>query len=417
MPGPPAAAGAPSAGGRNERAWFAGFALGALALYALSPRTEWGDSLHYALAIESGGVARLFEPGHLLWRPLGWLAWQVARLFQPAARAFEPLSLITLVVSAVGAGLAAVFFRRRLPRLPAAFAAVAYATGYAYWSYATTACGYNACATLGLAGLLLAWPEEDRRPGAGRLAGAAAALALGTLLWLPTLLLVPAVALAAGFERRAERTHFGWARAAGTLAGMLLPPVLVYAVCWHGRGAPGGGGFLPWVQAARHDQPLGLGIVGAARAAYGWTRLVWQPWRVALDPTQRGWARLMCARVWWDWGLWKPAAAWLLLAAAVVAGSLRRPRGGWATWALLAVAALPHGLLALTFKGSDPERWLLPAAPLLVLVLRWALGPAPGRGRTAAVCAALALVPLVGAVDRFGPRGNVENRPQMKLMR
>ena len=46
--------GAGSPAGRGDRVWFTGFALGALAVYLLSPITEWGDSLHYALAIEAG---------------------------------------------------------------------------------------------------------------------------------------------------------------------------------------------------------------------------------------------------------------------------------------------------------------------------------------------------------------------------
>jgi hypothetical protein len=58
----------------------------------------------------SEAVPRLFEAGHLLWRPLGWLLWQLARVLQPAARAFEPLQLLSIVVSALGVGLAAVFF-------------------------------------------------------------------------------------------------------------------------------------------------------------------------------------------------------------------------------------------------------------------------------------------------------------------
>ncbi|MBI5836112.1 MAG: hypothetical protein HZB25_02595 [Candidatus Eisenbacteria bacterium] len=408
---------APAAPGRADLRWFLAFFLGALAVYFFSPITEWGDSLHYALAIESGRADKIFESGHLLWRPLGWVLWQAARLFDPEARAFQPLRTFTILMSAVGVGLAAVFLRRRVGGLGAGFGAAAIGLGYAWWSYANGSCGYTVVTALGLAAMLLAWPEEDRPTRAPRIAAAAALQALATLFWIPGILTAPAVVLAAGLRRQGGRTHLhvpGALLAAGVGAALIAG---AYASAWPVVQPARPGGFRAWMSEAPHEQPVQVSSVNLARAAYGWTRLMWQPERVALDPERKGWDQLMSARVWWEYGLWKPVAAYLVVAALLALGIGAGLRRTGVTWLLLGAWAGPSVLFALVWKGNDAERWLAAAVPLTAAALMWVLGTSRGRARAWAASALLALVPVVGGLDRFGPNGNVDHRPQMRMIR
>ncbi|HVP37828.1 MAG TPA: hypothetical protein VMS93_01475 [Candidatus Saccharimonadales bacterium] len=404
---------------RGEALWFWGVTLAALLLYRLSPVTEWGDSLHYAAAIERGPVARLFEPGHLLWRPLGWLLWQLAQALRPGVRALEPLQLLTVALSAAGAGLAAVFFRRRLGGAGAAAATALFATGYACWSYANSACAYVPSSALALGAMLLAWPEAGRSPGAGRLAAAASLLALGVLLWLPQLLTLPGLMLAAALGEPGGAPARRWRPDRAVFAGMVgggLVVAVLLATWWLFRRSAAGGA-TGWLASSGHGHHTGFSPINVARAGYGWTRLLWQPWRVAADPGASGWRRFLTARTLLDWGMWKPAGAYLLAAVAALAGLRRPPRFAGREALVLAGWILPHLAFAVIWKGSDPERWLPISAALLCAALGWVLGRSPSPSRLAWTAVAAALVVGVGAADRFGPRGNVENRLPMRLIR
>jgi hypothetical protein len=161
--------------GGARKTWFWAGALGAAALYAISPQNELGDTYHYALAIEAGNPTRLFEASHLLWRPLGRAMW-------PAFASPDGLRIISVMFAALGVGTAAVWLRRRLPAAVAAAATVLLGLGYAWWSYTTTACAYVAATSLGLMAMTLAWPEEGRRPGSARLWLAALLQSLASLI-------------------------------------------------------------------------------------------------------------------------------------------------------------------------------------------------------------------------------------------
>jgi hypothetical protein len=162
---------------------------------------------------------------------------------------------------------------------------------------------------------------------------------------------------------------------------------------------------------------MGFTKLNGARALYGWTRLFMQPWRLAFAPTGEGWARVWNTQVWLDWGLWKTAAVYGLTLMALLAGFSARRGGTRADWAVLGAWAAPVILFALAFKGTDSERWIPIHAAFIGALLMWAGGSRPGRVRTGIVLTVAVLLVSVNLADRFGPRGSLESRPQMILLR
>ncbi len=400
----------------GEGGVFLGFSLAAIFLYLLSPINELGDSYHYALAIESGRPGSLVEASHLVWRPLGYVLWTLANHAGWHTGAFAPLRIAALLGSALGVGVAAVWFRRRIGGNPALFAAALFAVGHAWWSYATSACSYPTSVTLSLAALTLVWPEKDRPVTLRALVGAAVLQSMAILVWQPAFLSSLAVVLAASLRREDDRARLSPGIGLALAASMAGLVGVAYLAVWFGFTHDVTETLGKWLLSGRHGQSMELTVLNAARAAYGWTRLFLQPSRLALDPAQHGWGRLFSSRVLWEWGLWRTALVYLFAASAVIVGVLKvRIRMNVDTL-LLVVWVLPHLLLAVAFKGTDSERWLHPAPAILAGLALLALGGAPGAVRKRLVCASMMLLAVLGIAARFEPGANMENRPQMRMI-
>lgn len=161
------------------------------------------SSLHYDLngviearAIESGKVADLFSPHHMLYRPLGLAFYQLWRLAGYSGRSLVPLQVLSGVAGALGIG---VFFvtLTHLTRsnLISLLIAIGYAFSYGYWVhcediYYIIPAAFFVILSLWL--LLLTW-KSDRGVWQPLLLGLASSLAV--LLWQANVFLVIVVGL------------------------------------------------------------------------------------------------------------------------------------------------------------------------------------------------------------------------------
>jgi hypothetical protein len=149
--------------------WFAGLlacaVLGGLYFYT---RTEVHtfDALSYTWGVEDKPLGLLFHPHHLLYGPVGWLAYKGALALGYAGHADVPVQVVNAVAGAAGVFFLWRFGARWTGRPTAALgASLATGLSYAYWVYASEVEVY----TLATAFLSLAlWKliKLDERPRA-----------------------------------------------------------------------------------------------------------------------------------------------------------------------------------------------------------------------------------------------------------
>ena len=393
-------------------------ALGFIALYSITVVGTAADTLVYVsnlLAYRQQGPGAsprlLWEFGHLVWRPIGYVLWLAAHPFLSSWSGDNPVLEMTAVLIAVnfvvGLLLTWVLFLvcRRLGLTgPAALIVTAgFLLSSTVLNYVHSGMSYNPGLLAQLTALLLLL-EAMRRPGRavalGLLAGCA--LALSVALWFPYVLTVPSVLLAGWLIHPAEP---GPDRPSGrgslrlVIAATLATAVV--GVAFFGVGAALGHissypAFRDWVVNSAHginpDRRLMRLPTGVTRSFFymGDDGFILKRF-IFGDPYAPASAFDILRA-----GIWKMVVVFLGIAGLVVA--LARRREGWPALAVLLCGALPAlGFAVVLFETAEPARYE-PAYPgLLVAICAALLLPknvrAP-RWLLAGVFAVMALVNL-----------------------
>ena len=280
MPAPGPTDGA--AGHPNHRIWLLAPALlFLLSMFATQP-AFLGDTFFYVaqiIRVRLGilPVTTLWESGHILWRPLGYLASPVFLNLIPGWLAWTPelrmgAGLIFFNLAGGLAGTILIYdLSRRFLRSPwpALLPALLFVWADGVLSYSRSGTSYVPGLALLTAGLW--WQLTAQKSRVGTIIGPACLFALAALVWLPYVLVLPAACCARKFVRLPDtkREPFAWKH---VLLGMvvsgvvLVPAVALGALLGGVRSAPG---FAAWMTASGHelhqDRQLIRAVSGCAR--------------------------------------------------------------------------------------------------------------------------------------------------------
>lgn len=362
-----------------------------LALYVLA---TWltdayfmGDTPGYTAAIrayEHGGAYiwdnPFWEFGHLLWRPIGWLALHLLRpltsLFVGADERLQ--STLALLWVNWLAGLACVLLLRRLLAYVSrrawgnALALITFGTANAFLNYAQTGCAYVpglALLLLGMYMLARSTDDVDGRASMMSTLAAGASLAGAVCLWFPYVLVVPAALalplwLAPAVERRALKLTLQAMGACAVVGALSYGAVLMHL------GIHEPAQLKAWMAAAGH----GYNRTGLMRMLFGLARSFINMGQDGIlfkryllhDPYSPVSLRQLLRASLWQLALYYITAAGLLL-------RLLSTRMGRRMLLWLATACGPVFVFALfIFEGGMPERYL-PLFPFVFLALARAL--------------------------------------------
>jgi hypothetical protein len=364
------------------------------ALVLLATRSVYlGDTNDYAkdIAEHLGGPpfgqgSSLWEFGHLLWRPLGWvlasaLAPMLSRLtdwtpFMQAAFALMMVSTLSAIAAVV---LWYLLLIQSVRSAKTAFLlALAFAFGHGFLLYARSGCPYIpglACLSASLFIL--------RR---GKIYGAAVMYALAALFWFPFILAGLGLFLVAAAPpdwNRRIRDSLTTIRLANAVRFALISLAIAGAVyCLGGaaRGITSFGEARAWYASANH----GLAESGrAVRLATGLPRSFLYFGKDGIlfkrflkhDPyAPVGMGALLRS------SLWKIAVFYLFLLCFLYELWRRRTPSGWPIAFLLGGTVPVLFFAVFLFEPGQPERYL-PALPFLLLAIGWIFrDSASGRG-------------------------------------
>jgi hypothetical protein len=348
--------------------------------YVLSRGARFGDATTYAKQIRAGA---LIEPGHLLWRPLGFVIGHALGTLDTYSATLWTLQGMCLAASVIG--LVATYRLCRSVAVPgvALFVSAFTAVSNGYWVYAFSGCSYT-CGIL-FQTLALYWAIRERETSrgsrdaliAGVFAGVAACAWAINVLAAPAIVLAIAATAGARMRMRQFLSRAG-AFALGYVTIFVLPVALAYlrtATALQLRAGPPtspGVNFSQWLSTARHDVPVHFGPTQLSRTAIGWAQSV-------LSLSDLGYRLRL-----WHFGegafplsLWSLAflafyAAVLLLAVVLVR---ERSRLDVRTRSLIYVAVLAVGLnlaFGIAWQGTDLERYM-PSWPFQMMLLAIAL--------------------------------------------
>jgi hypothetical protein len=395
-----------------------------LAIILMTTRAvELGDTQGYANDIVDhlgkspfGAGNSLWEFGHLLWRPLGWVMLTLLSPLLSALTNWTPTmqaSFVLIAMSAVCALIAVVFWyaiaRRATGSSGVAFMVViATACSHGFLLYAHSGCAYItglAFLTIGVYFLL-----------ARRIVAGAVFYGLSALIWFPFILAGAGLLLLAAGPSENWNASLGERFAKPDRAGAIRFIVLsatvvlfVYGFALYARRVSSFDEAGAWVNAARHGYSESNRV---ARIATGLPRsflylgkdgILYKRYlrRDPYAPVSPG--RIAGA------SLWK-LAAFDLFVVCLLYELLRKPRSGWMLL-LFGAGVGPVIFFAVAiFEPGSPERYL-PALPFFVLATAWVLRDVAVRRRvTQLVIAAFLLCVVLANVYSFAaPRVSAEN--------
>lgn len=365
---------------KRNIAWFRPYAyVSGVYIFAtwLTRAFFQGDTLDYVDSIMAhirGGYYEFWDFGHLLWRPLGWLAFRVSSPFLARFVGSDQRIQITLILIVLSwlAGLASALLLLGLLRLFCArgwvpqLVVTSFVFSTAVLNYSRTGSSY----VPGLSLLILAMyliAREATHPGnsVGMQACAGLALAGAVSLWFLYVLAVPAAIILPFASAAPNKARFRLS--IGTLFFFCSSIAMAYvAVLVHLR-MSSAAGIMTWVLASSH----GISIGGVSRAIFGWPRsfinlgdagrtikryLLHDPFNpTSVRDLIRLWPELV------KFGLF-------YLALFSMAINLGRSSRGRKVLIMATVAALTVLGFAIHWSGGDLERYL-PLYPAFFLVL------------------------------------------------
>lgn len=376
-------------------------------LIALTRTLDQGDTGIYAGDIVKrlhGPTPEIWEFGHAIWRPLGYL---LLRIVSPAtarapeavayARATLTLTALSLVGGAVGLVSLIAWLRRiGLPSTIVALTAAGFSCAAAFLGYAQTGSAYiPALGMLLLGSAGIAASDDD--PNGMAMYWASVSFAAAVLFWFPMVLGVPAAAISMIVLRGNNPRRLRVAIAACLISGSIT--IVVYAIVAALAGVRSIAGFKAWMSHASNGI---AGIGGLPRAVIGFARSILNMDRLGLvtkrhlihDPyNPTSWHDILSA------GLLRLAAFYVLFG--VVAIVLMRKPMGRRALALLLVAAIPVVGFALFWQGGDLERYLaLFPAVFFALAVALTSTPEPARVVVAGVGVVVLAAANVPAISR-----------------
>ncbi len=329
------------------------------------------DTVDYVESVLTG--SEFWEFGHLFWRPLGWILFQVS---EPVTSRIvgadtETNVLVTLMALNWVAGLASVLLMYRLARLlsqsrrAALLVTAAFALSHGFLNFAQTGSSYIPGLAFLLLGLFLLVKAAEGGPGNRWMAiGGGVALACAVCFWFLYIWAVPA-ALAAPVLL----SGFDYARRKLALKAALACAVAIavsYSIALINLGIFNLTDLRAWVTASSHGITE---LRGATRVAFGVPRSLVPMGddatlfkRFLLNDSFNPVSALDLLRL----SLWKLALFYLFAAAAVI--NLLRSVEGKRALALMSLTAGPVIGFAIFFDGASVERYL-PLYPALFLSL------------------------------------------------
>ena len=368
----------------KDKKWAVARAWPYAAIAALYVFASWltrpvfqGDTRDYVDSILARGKGRYFEFwdfGHLLWRPVGWVAFHawgplLARFLGPDQRAQAALALI--VVSWL-AGLASALLLLGLVQAYcasewiAALVATAFIFSTAELNYSRSGSPYIPGLALLLLGMCLLTQAATRpAENAGMPALAGLALAGSVSLWFLYLLAVPAAIFVPFMWEASNKERFRIS--ASALLVFSLAIVSIYLLVLSRLGFAGPAEILSWARSSSH----GIVISGVSRTIFGWPRSF-----LALDEAGRVIKRIelgdpfhpVSSRDLFRLSYAGAALSLFYVSVVSIIFKLRRSWRGRKILLLAAMAAFPVLGFAMHWSGGDLERYL-PLYPAFFLAL------------------------------------------------
>lgn len=408
--------------------WGSLWLAGVLVLILLLTRAiELGDTPAYASDMVNylgkspfGRGNTLWEFGHLLWRPLGWLLLTLTSPLLSRLTTWTPMmqaEFLLIVVSTVCALASIVMWHAIVLRAGgskgiAFLVAVAMACSHGFLLYAHSGCAYVPGLTFLTASLYLLLMRRTK--------SAACLYALAVLTWLPYVFAGAGLLILAAwpFESESHSMPMNFAHAAGRRAVQFFAVsavivVVVYGAAAWARQISSVAEAKDWVAAAGHGSAPGMKIVrvvtGLPRSLFYlgkdgilYKRYLWH------DPyapvTLRG---IIGA------SLWKLAAFYLFVVC-LLYELVRRPRSVWMLLVFCAGVAPIIFFAVVIFEPSSPERFL-PAFPFLLVALAWSLRDVATRRRVTQLFIGgfLVTVILTNGYSFAAPRVDAQNSAQL----
>jgi len=373
----------PSTGGISSKSKRRVWLLVPVLIFAISAAvTEppfMGDSRDYATEIAAiknhqEPVAKLWESGHPLWRPLGYIGAPGFLKLIPDRVAWTPilkicygLMLVNLACGAMAALLIFDLSRRLAGNAAALIATILFVWGDAVLAYSQSGMPY----VTGLSILILGvwWQLTARSEGWLAVAGPAALFGIAALFWLPYAIAIPAACCARRFVQvpgaGAQRMPWNRVLLSATVAGAVMAVGMGLTAILAGvRSVPDG---LAWLTAAQHGLHQNR---QAVRAITGSSRLFIELGRDGVylkrflfhDPYHPVNASSLIR-----YSLWKVALFYAFLVCALALAWLSKTgRRALAPLLLAGGLALPAAIAV--FEPSSPERFL-PVLPFLLLAV------------------------------------------------
>lgn len=354
----------------------------AYVIATLATRPYWtGDSADYADSIvmwARGTDYNFWDPGHLVWRPLGYL---VFRAIQPivgwtaespsaVATAEQTITWMCWLCGLASAGLLALWLGRvAASRLAAALTALVLIVGHGFLTFSQTGLAYVPGLAFLLLGLYLlsSGRGEPRRSLAAGI-GAGVALACAVLIWLPYALVLPGALLSPLLLFGASGPR--WRLVAVSTVACAIVGLVTYGAVAAEVGVATPAAFVAWLQGASHGIS---GSGGIPRAVFGFARSFLNMGndgalvkRYMLGDPHNPVAFGDLLRV----SLWKLAIFYAFLLIVVVRAAYTAV--GRRALLFLAVAGIPTLAFALAWQAGDMERYM-PLLPGLCLVTAAAL--------------------------------------------
>lgn len=408
--------------------WGSLWLAAVLGLILLMTRaTEFGDTPAYASDIVHrlgrspfGRGNPLWEFGHLLWRPLGWVLLTLTSPLLSRLTTWTPVmqaEFVLIVVSTLCALASIVMWHAIVlcaggSRGVAFLVAVGVACSHGFLFYAHSGCAYVPGLTFLTASLYLLLIRRTK--------SAACFYALAVLTWLPYIFAGAGLLILAawpfGSESRPMSMNFGRADWRGAFRFVAVSAVIVvgvYGAALWARQISSIVEARDWVAAAGHGSAPGRKIIriatGLPRSLFylGKDGILYKRylWHDPYAPVTLG--GIISA------SLWKLAAFYLFVAC-LLYELMRRPRSGWMLLVFCAGVAPIIFFAVVIFEPSSPERFL-PAFPFLVMALAWILRDVPARPRVTQlfIGAFLVVVILTNGYSFAAPRVDAENSAQL----
>jgi hypothetical protein len=386
--------------------------------------TMWyaGDIVNFDKGPSAGSPNLLWEFGHLLWRPAGWVIYKLFGSLSPYGTTGEDILSATAILIAFSlvCGFICILLIQSLAlrvlngHWLANLVSLGFLCSYAFLNYAHTGSAYIPGMMLLLLAIWLivrAVERPEPRLRLGLLAGAAAGLS--TLFWFPYVLGIPAVLAVA----------YLWGERPNASSDSDRHRLVLYALC--SIAVAIGAAYTLAIQQL-HIYSLSQFRAWVAAASHGWSqsnrliRMISGLPRSFLQLGDDGMAikryllRDPFAHVslmdLFRMHIWKVVVFYLFSLSLIAA--LWRMRAGRRMLALLALAALPVLAFALfVFESGSPERYL-PIYPFLFLAAALCLSRVPrSRAAQGVVLSFLALTLLMNihALSRNVPEAGLQN--------